>query len=61
MPQAEAAAQLLSPQVNWKKPAAIKHRLQLLHALFDAVPCQRLEFPKDKGAVVRFLTAEGYL
>ncbi|HLX64026.1 MAG TPA: hypothetical protein VKX17_22330 [Planctomycetota bacterium] len=61
MDQAEAAAQMLNPMVNWKNPVAIKQRLRLFKALFETVPCRRLAFKKESAALVEFLKAEGYI
>ncbi len=61
MDQAEAAALLLNPMVNWKNGGAIKHRLMLFKALFDAVPCKRLAFKKESAPLVEFLKSEGYI
>ncbi|MEI6235963.1 MAG: hypothetical protein WCT04_23150 [Planctomycetota bacterium] len=61
MEQAEAAALMLNPMVNWKTGGAIKHRLQLFKALFDAVPCKRLAFKKESAPLVEFLKSEGYI
>jgi len=61
MDQAEAAALMLNPMVNWKNPVAIKQRLRLFKALFEAVPCRRLAFKKESAALVEFLKAEGYI
>ena len=61
MDQAEAAALMLNPMVNWKSGPAIKHRLQLFRALFDAVPCRRLAFKKESAPLVEFFLREGYI
>ena len=61
MEQAEAAALMLNPMVNWKNGGAIKHRLQLFKALFEAVPCRLLAFKKESAPLVEFLKAEGYI
>ncbi len=59
MEQAEAAALMLGPMVDWKNPVAIKQRLRLFKALFEAVPCQRLAFKKESAPLVEFLRAKG--
>lgn len=61
MEQAEAAALMLNPMVNWQNAVAIKQRLRLFKALFDAVPCRRLAFKKESAALVEFLEREGYI
>lgn len=61
MDQADAAALMLNPMVNWKNGGAIKHRLQLFKALFDAVPCKCLAFKKESAPLVEFLKREGYI
>ncbi len=61
MDQAEAAALMLNPMVNWKYGPSIKHRLQLFKRLFEAVPCKRLAFKKESEPLVEFLKREGYI
>jgi hypothetical protein len=58
--QAEAAALMLNPMVNWQNAFAIKQRLRLFKALFSAVPCRRLAFKKESAALVEFLKRESY-
>ena len=60
MEQSEAAAMLLNPMTDAQHPPAVRHRLQLLRSLLQAVPCRRLAFKKESLPLEKFLKQEGY-
>lgn len=61
LPAAQAALGMLEPILGLDAARAGQHRLSLLRALLEAVPCRELSFPKDAPAVRHFLRAEGLL
>jgi hypothetical protein len=61
MASAEAAALLLAPILSNRQPAALKHRLCMLHALLAAMPCQRLSFRRERGPLRALLREHGYV
>lgn len=61
LPASQAALGMLEPILGLDAARAGQHRLSLLRALLEAVPCRELAFPKDAPAVRRFLRAEGLL
>lgn len=58
--QSEAAAMLLNPMTDSQHSPAVRHRLQLLRSLLQAVPCRRLAFKKESAPLEEFLKQEGY-
>lgn len=61
LPDAAAALGMLEPILAIDAARAGQHRLTLLRALLESVPCRELAFPKDRAAVRRFLRTEGLL
>lgn len=61
LPAAEAASLLLSPLLVTNSAVAARNRLRMLQALLARVPCQRLEFRRERQALQRFLRERDYL
>jgi hypothetical protein len=61
MSAAEAASQLLSPLLVTRSPTGAGNRLRMLQALLARVPCQRLEFRRERPALLQFLREKRYL
>jgi hypothetical protein len=61
MSAAEAASQLLSPLLVTRSSTGACNRLRMLQALLARVPCQRLEFRRERPALLRFMREKKYL